>query len=125
MMHPAYTSLWLCPRKRFYAMRKLGVVSAPVTLAVGLLFSGSYVSSTTDADEVQAQTITTSSPEEVVAWQPWQLCSALMQVTLCPALNGGGIFTDFSFAPKKRRWAWKRRFGCWLLWAQRCSWQAW
>ena len=101
MMPQAHTSLWLCPEKGLCNEEaRRGVdLSGPGRRAA---FSGLHIGSITDADEAQAQTITTSSAEKVVTWQPWRLCRALMQVRLCPLLDGVGIFTDFSFAPKGR-----------------------
>ena len=44
-------------------MRKIGVVLASATLAVGMLLLGSYIGSTTDVNEAQAQTVTTTSTQ--------------------------------------------------------------
>ena len=44
-------------------MRKIIVVLAPVALAVGLLFFGSYTGGTDDRDKAQAQTATAATAQ--------------------------------------------------------------
>jgi hypothetical protein len=70
MMPPAHTSLWLCPGKDLCdeeARRGVGL-GGPGRRAA---FSGSHIGSTTDANEAQAQTITTSVQEKVVHGCRW------------------------------------------------------